>query len=322
MFTHPRTARHAFTLIELLVVIAIIAILAAILFPVFAQAREKARQTSCASNLKQLGTALLMYVQDYDEMLPGPGGLNGLPAWDNVDNNGVSTTLDAYLKNRGTTATSVWNCPNHTEELRVPPFPKGSNDYFRNFPRSYTMNTLLRSPGETVGVDETGRIVDDGRYPPVTDVDICANYFTPTGFQSLNRLTDGAVLADIVEPADTVMIHEGIPQVTDGATNGRFNGYTGRAGDYSTTAGYYATKAACKAGLYAGFASTECAPVGINPFHGGGMNNYLFADGHVKAQKPITQARISAAGADGAKWKQDRLYVYFVKRCRGGAACP
>jgi prepilin-type N-terminal cleavage/methylation domain-containing protein/prepilin-type processing-associated H-X9-DG protein len=63
----------AFTLIELLVVIAIIAILAAILFPVFAQAREKARAISCMSNTKQMGTALMMYAQDYDE---------GLPTWD------------------------------------------------------------------------------------------------------------------------------------------------------------------------------------------------------------------------------------------------
>jgi prepilin-type N-terminal cleavage/methylation domain-containing protein len=63
--------RSGFTLIELLVVIAIIAILAAILFPVFAKAREKARQTACLSNTKQLGAGLLMYLQDYDERMPG-----------------------------------------------------------------------------------------------------------------------------------------------------------------------------------------------------------------------------------------------------------
>ena len=63
----------AFTLIELLVVIAIIAILAAILFPVFARARENARRTSCLSNMKQIGTAMKMYTQDYDEHLPEPG---------------------------------------------------------------------------------------------------------------------------------------------------------------------------------------------------------------------------------------------------------
>lgn len=66
-------ARRAFTLIELLVVIAIIAILAAILFPVFAQAREKARATSCLSNTKQLGLGIMQYVQDYDETYPQGG---------------------------------------------------------------------------------------------------------------------------------------------------------------------------------------------------------------------------------------------------------
>lgn len=62
--------RRGFTLIELLVVIAIIAILAAILFPVFARAREKARQTACLSNVKQMGLGVMMYVQDYDEFMP------------------------------------------------------------------------------------------------------------------------------------------------------------------------------------------------------------------------------------------------------------
>jgi prepilin-type N-terminal cleavage/methylation domain-containing protein len=65
-----RSTRRGFTLIELLVVIAIIAILAAILFPVFARARESARKTSCLSNLKQLGLASHMYAQDWDELFP------------------------------------------------------------------------------------------------------------------------------------------------------------------------------------------------------------------------------------------------------------
>jgi prepilin-type N-terminal cleavage/methylation domain-containing protein/prepilin-type processing-associated H-X9-DG protein len=91
---------RGFTLIELLVVIAIIAILAAILFPVFAQAREKARGTSCLSNLKQCGLALSMYTQDYDEtMLPQ---LTGAGYW--------YTTIQSYVKN--------WNmmmCPSRSD---------------------------------------------------------------------------------------------------------------------------------------------------------------------------------------------------------------
>ncbi len=74
--------RNAFTLIELLVVIAIIAILAAILFPVFAKAREKARQSSCQSNLKQLGLAFMQYKQDYDECWPSQYWNTGASRWE------------------------------------------------------------------------------------------------------------------------------------------------------------------------------------------------------------------------------------------------
>jgi prepilin-type N-terminal cleavage/methylation domain-containing protein/prepilin-type processing-associated H-X9-DG protein len=98
-----RSAR-GFTLIELLVVIAIIAILAAILFPVFAQAREKARATACLSNMKQVGLALQMYAQDYDETLPLPtvvGGFNEPNAQPNF-----LGSLVPYTKNLG-----IFACP-------------------------------------------------------------------------------------------------------------------------------------------------------------------------------------------------------------------
>jgi len=109
-FRHTKAV--AFTLIELLVVIAIIAILAAILFPVFAQAREKARQISCLSNEKQIGLGLLQYNQDYDENMPlpgfthsgAPGGSCGAGPW--TDCYSWRTSILPYVKSTG-----VFKCP-------------------------------------------------------------------------------------------------------------------------------------------------------------------------------------------------------------------
>ncbi|MDX1931127.1 MAG: DUF1559 domain-containing protein [Capsulimonadales bacterium] len=105
--SRTRHSRRAFTLIELLVVIAIIAILAAILFPVFAQAREKARQTTCLSNVKQIGLALYMYNQDYDELFV-PGGVALFFSWRNA--NGQYDNGASYMSNNPYAGCMGWPC--------------------------------------------------------------------------------------------------------------------------------------------------------------------------------------------------------------------
>jgi prepilin-type N-terminal cleavage/methylation domain-containing protein/prepilin-type processing-associated H-X9-DG protein len=139
------SAKRAFTLIELLVVIAIIAILAAILFPVFAQAREKARQVTCINNLKQFNLALLQYAQDADECMPmaingklqvGPGAVSDsggtLTEW------GVHAQILPYVKSRG-----VFQCP---DDSSLPAGTKVANgaystknamEYFNAYGTSY-----------------------------------------------------------------------------------------------------------------------------------------------------------------------------------------
>jgi prepilin-type N-terminal cleavage/methylation domain-containing protein/prepilin-type processing-associated H-X9-DG protein len=113
--------RKGFTLIELLVVIAIIAILAAILFPVFARAREQARKTSCLSNIKQIGTAVAMYAQDYDESLATvtfanyPAGLWGSPLWNDYGWSYIWPLFQPYIKNW-----QLYACPSARDQWTGP----------------------------------------------------------------------------------------------------------------------------------------------------------------------------------------------------------
>jgi len=134
----PVIRRDGFTLLELLVVVAIIAMLAAILFPVFASVREKARQTTCTSNGKQIGLAFMQYIQDYDEITPDPC----FPLSGNTNHaETLGTLLSPYIK-----SVDLWRCPSDTLHVRtvdyLPTSPYGGYD---NVSYAYNFYFLERS---------------------------------------------------------------------------------------------------------------------------------------------------------------------------------
>ena len=148
----PRRQRTAFTLIELLVVIAIIAILASILFPVFAQAREKARQISCLSNLRNLGTAMLMYTQDYDERVPPAAYATptSFLAWYDL--------IDPYVRNK-----NIWHCPSNsssvTDASGKPTTQYGYNAFYLTGLNLYFSNIATQMPVSLAAVARPSEMV-------------------------------------------------------------------------------------------------------------------------------------------------------------------
>ncbi|MCW3051300.1 MAG: hypothetical protein JWN14_470 [Chthonomonadales bacterium] len=144
--------KRAFTLIELLVVIAVIAVLAAILFPVFAQAREKARQTTCLSNEKQLGIAILAYTQDYDETYPLANYLAPPSVETGMDANSRMhwySMVEPYIKGGYTRTLAVETGTTAGKKLSIyvcPSYDRPSRAFGQNPSWSYVINSNLAPP--------------------------------------------------------------------------------------------------------------------------------------------------------------------------------
>jgi len=254
----------AFTLIELLVVIAIIAILAAILFPVFAKAREKARQTMCLSNEKQLGLAMMQYVQDFDEVYPfglldkgpavvGGGSMPGTGA-------GWAGAISPYTK-----STKVFSCPSD-------PTPSVGSGPTIALPISYALNYLLPERNLAYCV------------APATTVEI---FEVVNGVTPLNSSTESA----LPSPGGWVVsaVGDGWPAMP--WSNAK----------YCNLGGDYASGISCSSNSTASCVNWNYGPVcfagaGVDARHDPqsdwrvGTSNFLLADGHCKFLKAENSA--------------------------------
>ncbi len=277
-------SRRAFTLIELLVVIAIIAILAAILFPVFAQAREKARATSCLSNMKQMGLAVVQYTQDNDETFMN-GSVPPASASDNYNYGmGWAGQVYPYVKSRG-----VYACPDD-------PFAASSGFGF-NYDAATNTPSL-------VAAQELSAI----SYAYNENFALAGNVSGGGGNASTSAVKEGALGG----PAVTILFFEvqncggdptdssadsGYVDIGSPASNGTdvINPRTGSGQTYIATGQWPGTQLAARGGQT--FGATP-----LPGRHSGGAN-YAFADGHSKFLMPgVVSAGTDNTNSDCGVW--------------------
>jgi prepilin-type N-terminal cleavage/methylation domain-containing protein/prepilin-type processing-associated H-X9-DG protein len=284
--------RSGFTLIELLVVIAIIAILAAILFPVFAQAREKARQATCVSNEKQLGIATMMYMQDYDGMLPrirfqDANGNYAFPPNSygfntNQPNNqiwGFEDCINPYIKmgiNYGPKNTStIWHCPSdpldHTDGAGC----GVATGYYISYAITIFNPATMGSNGKP------------SQYGLVS----------PGYGSAANRALDSKTDASIGRPADTVLMYEFHAADTGYA---RFVIASRTNSANVADAAWPELPATLSLGDLYGDGCTARYAMGSH----NGMMNILWADGHAKAVRrtSLMVTENTCVGAGCAWW--------------------
>ena len=279
--------RKGFTLIELLVVIAIIAILAAILFPVFAQAREKARSASCMSNVKQVGVALMMYAQDYDETYP--------MAWSYGDAyTSIPIETSSYLQKVNTFSTTntegVWRCPS---DIAV-----STNNGIPNGAPHQSYSPVINVPNHTPP--------GPGVYSPI------ASMWDSISYDNGNtHAFVGKPMAMIPAPTSTIMIVESChPESWLGSLWG---GIKRPYAPQGSNGNYYSQNQADNAGTK--FLAGNSGTGGI---HTGGWN-YIYADGHVKFS--TTEATIGK-GVSGNGMSANGITCAWNNPCGGWTLDP
>jgi len=246
------SVKRAFTLIELLVVIAIIAILAAILFPVFAQARERARAISCVSNLKQIGLGLMMYVQDYDELLPclfnGDPGINGSQMGGGPIP--FESLIQPYIKN-----VDVWHCPSIAKT--ADPGYDFTNTWDGNYAppkqrtRTYSSVGRINTVASLPNNDPNTGMSDWGASPVALAAMSAPSETIEVVDVNSGDVNYGSPWGSLFTGCDTWKLP------------GRLEGFNGVSTVLSSCSGNYATPPQTQGHL--------------------GLGNYVFADGHVKA---------------------------------------
>jgi prepilin-type N-terminal cleavage/methylation domain-containing protein/prepilin-type processing-associated H-X9-DG protein len=305
--------RKGFTLIELLVVIAIIAILAAILFPVFAQAREKARQISCASNMKQLALGIVMYVQDSDELFPeaydgrtlpacdSPGDAGGWCPADTRDNSHWQGRIAPYLKSVG-----IFGCADDADGGHVDLNGGGATgvrtSYAANGSFSWAWNGVAGVPYQL------GPMGNPLESDPVVDAFGWTTKNSTTGalnMSEINKVSDGILLSEVHSYDLDVIDHNGQDIDTVGSD---WNSYASNNSAWGTAemmgapgwmdsglqipwGGKFTSPNNANANDFKAFDEQNAAGIGnggARPDHSSStLMNFAFVDGHVKAMTPI-----------------------------------